>query len=322
MGVEPLPRERRLEGVTLAGAAILVELIGRSSEVERALLARRFHESARGFEETVRFLDAIGAVRNSGRTIDRGDRLTKLQATLAETRQLFDEQLIRHALQSSTPYAKEFKEVLSEFSLKSGEAHIKSTKLSEGNYAARNLFLEAGIMKLDHETGAYTLGSKFGAEFIEAKYGQGTLPEELDRLAKQQVEIGLATELKIMEYEQALVGPRDAENVVHVALKNAGAGFDIASMRRERKTDAIEWRMIEVKAVSRSDWRFILTHNERRVATEAEDIYFLYLVPVKEGEPEVERMQVIQSPMKELSNSGHWTVEEGDWSIARTPGHG
>ena len=93
--------------------------------------------------------------------------------------------------------------------------------------------------------------------------------------------------MQVFEHEREIVGHRNAAKVIHIAMENTNAGFDIASIRREKETGQLCIRKIEVKAVSPKEWAFTLTRNEIRVATESKDAYFLYLVPVIEGKPEV-----------------------------------
>ena len=76
-------------------------------------------------------------------------------------------------------------------------------------------------------------------------------------------------------------------------------------------------RLIEVKAVSLKDWGFTFTLNEIRTATESKDAYFLYLVPVVRGEPDVDGMLVLRDPMATLDESGQWIVEHGDWKVRK-----
>lgn len=322
--MNPLSEEyaKRREMVTLEGVVTLVDLFGGHLEIERILLERRFRERARGFEEVLKFLESMNSMRDNGKTIQRRSKLSEMQKMLEKGQQIFKEQLVRRVLRSSTSYGKDMRKVLSEFRIRSGRPYLNPQTLSLYNDTARDLLLEAGIIELDHETETYTINEDFDSEFIKARYSHGTSPEELHRRIQKNMEIGLAAEVKVVEYEQKMVGTIDSTKVIHIALHNTDAGFDIASMRRENEIDRIQMRMIEVKAVSPIDWRFVFTKNERRVAIENKDTYFLYLVPVMEGKPTVEKMKIIQNPMKELVDPNKWTFEEGDWDIARVRDNG
>ena len=76
----------------------------------------------------------------------------------------------------------------------------------------------------------------------------GTVPDKLAHVLTERAKIGLTAELQVLEHERETVGQRDAANVIHVALENTNAGFDIASIRRDEETGELHLRMIEVKA--------------------------------------------------------------------------
>ena len=214
------------------------------------------------------------------------------------------------------------REVVRAFRLEGGQAWLQPEDLRGKYYAARNILLEAGALQVDHQTGTYTINNWFYREFVRVRYAYGVTPENLVERLKERGEIGLEAELKVFEYERDAVGKRDLVNVIHIALENTNAGFDIASTRREKDTDKLLFRMIEVKAVSSSDWGFTLTRNEVRVATESKDAYFLYLVPVIEGEPTVTNMIVVKNPVMELMKQDQWTIVEGDWRVSRKQRYG
>ena len=312
-----------MEGVSLESAQVLVELIADNATVERDLLERRFSERARGFEETLKFMEGMQALTTErGREVRRAGGLDGMQEALRAGDRTFIEYMARLGVDSATRYGREMRGVLKAFRMEEEQAWLGSEDLRGEHYAARNILLEAGAMQLDHEAGTYTINNWFYREFVRARYAHGTTPDKLDYIVNKQAEIGLAAELQVFEHERETVGQRDAANVVHIALENTNAGFDIASTRREEETDRLRIRMIEVKAVSPRDWAFTLTRNEVRVATESKDSYFLYLVPVIEGKPAVTKMDVIQNPVRELLHGDEWTIEEGDWSVSRTVRYG
>lgn len=304
-----------IEGIDLDSVQVLVELIGDNRTLEKELLKRRFGERALSFEETITFMKGMKAITEGGRRITRARNLDSMQAELKAGEQCFRRHLIKLIVDSPSSYGSEMREVLNAFTLEEGKAWLRVVNSRGVHYATRNLFLTAEAIRLDHETGVYTVNNWFYRAFVRARYSFGTSPKELDKALKDGAEIGLAAELKVFEFELMTVDQRDIDKVVHIALENTNAGFDIASTRREEKTDQICMRMIEVKAVSPKKWAFTLTQNELHVAKENRDSYYLYLVPVIGGNPEVKEMVVIQNPAKELQNKNKWTIREGDWDI-------
>ena len=221
-----------MEGVSLEAAQVLVELMADSAMVEKELLERRFGERALGFEETVRFMEGLRALAGRGREIRRAEGLDGIQEALRAGRRTFVEYMTKLGVASPTRYGREIRDVLKAFRRQGGQAWLRTEDLRGTHYAARNMLLEAGAMRLDHENGTYTINNWFHTEFIRALYAHGTTPKELDKLVKDHAEIGLAAELHVFEYEREFVGYRDAATVIHIALENTTAGFDIASTRR------------------------------------------------------------------------------------------
>ena len=311
-----------MDGVSLESAQVLVELIANNAAVETELLERRFSERARDFEETVKFMEGLRALMARGRKVCRAEALDSMQEALREGRRAFVQLIAKRGVGSTTRYGGEMRGVLSAFKVEGGQVWLRAEDLGGEYFAARNMLLEAGAIRLNHEAGTYSIDNWFYREFVRARYAHGTAPNKLDDLVKEQAELGLAAELEVLEHERATVGQRDAAKVVHIALENTSAGFDIASIRREKETNQLRLRMIEVKAVSPRDWAFTLTRNEIRVATESGATYFLYLVPVIEGKPAIARMEVVPNPVRELLYKDVWTIEEGDWKVSRKVQYG
>lgn len=306
-----------IEEVDLDSTQVLVELIGDKSSLEKELLERRFGERARSFEETLSFMKKMQAFQEIDRKIYRGRNLDRMQAVLNVGEQEFKKHLVKLMVDSPTRYGREMREVLNAFRLEEGKAWLSQENSGGIHYATRNIFLTADVIHLDNDIGMYTINNWFQPFFLRACYSHGTSPDTLNKLLKEDAEIGLEAELQVFKSEIDVVGQRDAEHVVHIALKNTNAGFDIASTRRDQLTDQLRMRLIEVKAVSPRNWSFTLTRNEYCVAKENSDSYFLYLVPVIDGTPEVSKMQVIQDPVMKLKDQDKWTVREGDWNVSK-----
>ena len=311
-----------MEGISLKSIRVLIGLIGNKVAIEKQLLERRFRETARGFEEVLKFMKEMQALGESGREIHRAMNLDDMQKALRKNKQAFSEYIVKLLMESPTRYGKEMRGVIRAFRIEEEKASLGFRNLKREYYAARNMFIEAEALQIDLQTATYTINGWFYPEFVRSLYAHGTTPEKLDNLVDKQAAIGLAAELKVLEHEREVVGSCDAANVIHIAMENTNAGFDIASTRREEGTDQLLIRMIEVKAVSSKDWAFTLTKNEILVATENKDTYFLYLVPVIQGEPEVTKMDVIQNPVKELLDEEVWTIRDGDWNVSRVIRHG
>ena len=311
-----------MEGVSLAAARVLVGLLAEPTAMEKELLRRRFSEKAVGFEETLRFIEGMHGIIEDERYICCSRGFTRMREALSQGERSFVRYMAKLGVASAKDYGRELREVLNAYQLHDGQASLRTGDLDPEHYAARNLLLEAGAMLLDHRAGTYGINGWFYEDFIKARYARGTTPDKLNEEIYDKTNLGLAAELVVLEYEREMVGREDAPNVVHIAQHNTNAGFDIASVRREKENGGLDLRMIEVKAVSPKNWAFTFTRNEVRVATENKNIYFVYLVPVDKGKPIVDAMEVIRNPVEKLARKEEWTVEEGDWTVSRAISHG
>ena len=306
-----------IEEVDLDSIQVLVELIGDKSTLEKELLERRFGERARSFKETLSFMKKMQALQERGRKIYRGQNLDRMQAELNVGEQEFKKHLVKLIVNSPSRYGREMREVLIAFRLEEGIAWLSKENSGGIHYATRNIFMTADVIRLDNDIGMYTINSWFQPYFVRACFSHGTSPDTLNKVLKENAKIGLEAELQVLKFEIDEVGQRDVEHVVHIASINTNAGFDIASTRRDQLTDQLRMRLIEVKAVSPRNWSFTLTRNEYCVAKENSDSYFLYLVPVIDGTPEVSKMQVIKDPVMKLKDQDKWTIREGDWNVSK-----
>ncbi len=309
------------EGLSLRSVEVLVEVLHKHDHLESQVAKRRFDERAKGFDKAVYFLEAMGAVKVDNQQIRRDEALEGMSKALSAGRQKFSRNLVRTILISDTGYGRELRELCRAFGLESGQVKLKWGRVGEGNYAARNVLLEGGAMRLRHSTESYSVSNWFLSDFIRTIYTNGPSPNELQDQKRDQADIGLAAELEVMDFERRMVGDKDANMVVHVALENAAAGFDIASIRRAGSKNEILVRLIEVKAVSPRDWGFFFTRNEIQIAKKNGSSYFLYLVPVRNGKPRIDEVCSIKNPVNKLMNEQAWRIEQGAWKVRKREEH-
>ena len=286
-----------------------------AKEAEMNLTKRRFLESAQDFDAIANFLVRLHIVRISKGVITGGGKEIQTLAALEEGDKRFAEHIATLVVRSKTDYGVEVRAALTQFHLNGGLAVASFGSLRGDLHLARNFLLEFGALRRDHSTKKFHVRDWFFPELVTARFGRGVLPKTLEGKISKQVEIGLQAELQVLEYEHSVVCKKDHPTIVHIATKNVSAGFDIASTRRNQATGELLFRMIEVKAVRKDDWRFTFTRNEVRQAKESKEIYFLYLVPIVSGKPAIAEMKVIQNPVPQLLNSSKWDVQEGDWQV-------
>ena len=105
--------------------------------------------------------------------------------------------------------------------------------------------------------------------------------------------------------------------VDHVALRDVSAGFDIQSF--EKKGESIDKIYIEVKAVSKSNYKFHLSIQEKQTAIKLKDKYYIYLLPVDRSNPEkfnYDKLLKITNINKSIfQNKIEWKVENDGFVI-------
>ncbi len=309
------------EDLTLGSVEALVKVLSDHEHLEWQVARRRFEERARGFSEAVGFLEAMGGVKVDGAHIRRARNLAVMVEALNLGKQEFLRHLVKAVVVSHTVYGEELCAACRAFDLEAGRIRMKWSENRDGYYAARNVLVEGGGLRLQHSTGWFSISNWFHSDFIRATYGTGPSPDQLRTRKRDQAEIGYTAELEVVNFERQVVGKRDSQKVIHIAMENTAAGFDIASVRRDEDSDEIVLRLIEVKAVSPKDWAFIFTRNEVQIARENGSSYFLYLVPVKNGQPRVEEVLVVENPVEELMKEHEWRIEQGAWNVSKRESH-
>ena len=304
--------------VSLASVTVFVTLMSDRPRLEVALLARRYREQALNFDETLAFMTALRAVRRERTLIVRCAMLDKMLGALSSGIAAFNECVIQIVIESSTDYGEEIRSILRSIRLADGIGWLRPGDAGGDRYAARNFLMESDALRLDLERDEYRINDWMFSHLIEAQYSRGTTPNKLRKIHEKQAELGRVAEEAVLAHEKRVVGSHDAPRVVHIALSNVSAGFDIASLRRDGSTDERLFRMIEVKAVSLNDWRFTLSRNEIDVARENSGHYFLYLVPIESGRPSVADMEVLRDPIRLLVEDNDWKIEKGEWTVHKS----
>jgi hypothetical protein len=141
-------------------------------------------------------------------------------------------------------------------------------------------------------------------------------PDQLEKeLARKKI-YGERAELFVMDFEMMRLKDDDLfSKVIHVALENTAAGYDIQSFSTGEGTTLP--RFIEVKSVG-DDMAFYLSRNEVRVAEELGNDYFLYLVQRSRTEDETYTPRIIRDPFKKIFRDGDWSFRPDSFKV--TPG--
>ena len=309
-----------MTSIRLANVKYLLEVVDGSETSLQTLIRSTYSQHALAYAETLSFLTALEVLRCHNNQILPGIHFTKTIATLAKGGTEYTQFLFELAITSPSEYGRELRRLLLDFSASGRTLFMAPRSALDPGYAARDTLVSAGVVLLDHETGVATLRPEYHRLYGLALSHGGLPPERVVESEALNRDIGHRAELVVLAHERDVVGSRYADQVVHVSLHSASAGFDIASLRVSGAM-LLEFRLIEVKAVSCEDFGFFLSSREATVAGRSGGIYFLYLVPIRNGEPVPDELVIIRDPARNvLDASPEWEVEASGYYCRRRLG--
>lgn len=144
--------------------------------------------------------------------------------------------------------------------------------------------------------------------------------QQLEQLLMENRKLGAQGENAIVEFEKQrlmkLGKNIQAELVRRISITDAGAGYDIESF--DGTTDEVfPNRFIEAKATIGDDIRFYWTINERRVAAEKKDKYWIYvLTSFREDRPSDSLPIMIQNPEHRIPEHDSFSIEVNKYLIS------
>jgi len=153
-------------------------------------------------------------------------------------------------------------------------------------------------------------------KFKNRKYS----PEELKKRLMANELLGFEAEKLIMEYETTRIKKFANElKPIHVALSDVSAGYDIQSY--EVKNKKLNKIFIEVKAVSKSNYKFHFSSLEYQTSLKLKDSYYIYLLPVDHSQTknfDIEKLLKINDVYKNIfTNKREWNTNEDGYIISR-----
>ena len=307
-----------MSGIRLDNTQYLLELVEKARMPLRAVIDETYSKHALAYTETLAFLIALDVLRAGRTRILLGKNFPKALDALTKGGSEYAKFLLELVVTSNSEYGAELRRVFLTFSGHAASMSMPRLGPRDPRYAARDTLVSAGVVVVDHDTGVATLRPEYYRLYALAHCYRGPSPDELLDSQLRQRDIGHRAELAVLTYERQLVGSRYANQVVHVSQHSASAGFDIASLRVATGDRSLESRLIEVKAVRRDDLGFFWSSQEVKVARAAGDSYFLYLVPVRGGEPAVEELVVVRDPAQRLlDRPSIWDVQGSEYYCRR-----
>ena len=303
--------------IDFANAKYLLEIVDGADSCLVSVIREVYSQHALAYAETLSFLTALEVLRCDQERIVSGARFAETMTNLAKGPSEYTQFLVELAVASPSEYGHELRQILLDFSASGPILSMEPLGPRDPGYAARDTLASAGVVLLDHETGVGTLRPEYHWLYALALCHDGMPPERVVALEERNRDLGHRAELVVLAYERNIVGSRHANQVVHVARHSASAGFDIASLR-VKAAMLVESRLIEVKAVSPEDFGFYLSSQEATVARRSGDIYFLYLVPTREGDPVPDDLVIIRDPARHVLDApAEWEVEASGYHCRR-----
>jgi len=292
---------------------IFSKILVESSLLHTEFIREKYLRSALNYDETTEFLKTLGLIiiqNGQMYPTPKFEELLKSVIRSSEKESVLKNFIGHLILERTNPYYDYIIQFLKHFNLGDGQIKFKPDRSFQrlGFSGIRNFLIDINVIRLDSDNVTYIVNDNY-YEYVKRLIEEcGITPEELIKLERKNQEIGLKAELRIIEYEKERLSayPWLIEKIEHVARKNVLLGYDIKSYEGiPERSDNI--RLIEVKAVSLSDYGFNWTRNEMEKSKTEGNQYYLYLLPVlKKNEFNIEKLKIIQDPYRNILNSEQW----------------
>ena len=303
--------------IRLTNVKYLLEIIDSADTSLDSVIRTTYSRHALAYAETLSFLVALEVLRCDRDRIRPGVHFADAVASLTKQATEYAQFLLELAIASPSEYGQELRELLLDLSSTGPALSMAPRGARDPGYGARDALVSAGVLLLDHETGVGTLRPEYHRLYGLALSHAGTPPEKVVELEGRNRDLGDRAERVVLAYERSVVGKRYANQVVHVSRHSASAGFDISSLR-VKAAMLVESRLIEVKAVSCEDFGFFFSAQEATVARRSGETYFLYLVPIRYGDPVRDELVIIRDPARHvLAAAAEWSVEASGYYCRR-----
>lgn len=293
----------------LALAAVLRD--GEYTEMDH--IKKRYAARASHFDDTLAFMLSIGALR-----VQDGSILVSHQLS-AEDKSGASAWLAEQVVASRNRYRSNALDYLRKFSVIDGRPVFRPPPTARHlDSHVRNFLMEMGVVEHDATRDIYMIPQGHLEMYAMARdEAHKQTPSMLQAACREQEQLGVAAERAVVVHERQRVGEEFADRVAHVAVHNAGAGYDVRSVTLDA-CGAATPRYIEVKAVSSSSREFHWTRNEVRTAEALAEWYYLYLVPVKAGGRfAIDELEIIAKPLDAIFGGARKWHTEPDGHVCR-----
>lgn len=226
------------------------------------------------------------------------------------------DKLLFTKISKKSDYGQSMKEYLLNFIEINGSYVFKPESLYNNLTSDLRNFLISS-KKLDFKNGSYVIDDISILELIKNKEFH---PKELEKILNDKKQLGDDAEKLVFRKEQEKVNSLDSSLIPdHVALRDVAAGYDIQSF--ESFDNKVEKIYIEVKAVSKSNYKFHLSIKEKQTAIKFKDKYYIYLLPVDKSNPEKfdynQLLKITNIDKSIFQNKLEWAIENDGFIISK-----
>jgi hypothetical protein len=289
----------------------LMDVIRSTKGQDYEFISKKYKSNEENFERALDFLKGLKLLRANNDKITPTRDLMKLLNCKVSDDNLTKSYLLEKTLNSMNLFSKEVFEYLNNFRVSRNIFEYKpTTKKRLKESGIRNLFVELDLIQYDKISKSYKITDKNFTIFANYVKEKKLTPKELSYLLKKQEELGKEAEFTILEYEKKRLAyyPHLLEQLEHISKFDVKAGFDIKSCETELDNEKAIPRYIEVKAVSKFNFKINWTRNEIEKSKLYSKQYYLYLLPViSDKKFDIKGLEIIQNPYEKVfKNNTEW----------------
>jgi len=301
------PIDDCLHKISFREIKILWNILRDVSSAKSDFVRAKFLQDGLHYSEITGFLAALGLLRLTKTQIGKIGHLGKTDDDMKSA-------LVLRLLASSTRYRPHVNAFLGNFQNFDGRFQILMDSEKRHKFGGlRNWLLDFEF--LDHDLGgpSYCVSLQYLSAFLEAKSNFSKSPQELHDILLAREKLGHDAEIEVLKFEMSRLRdyPGLVKRIKHIATENVSAGYDVFSLTEAANGREFSDRLIEVKAVSASDYKFYWSRNEIETARLHGSNYFLYLVPVFKNGFDMKKLKILQNPFKNVySDDKYWQRQE------------
>ncbi len=297
----------------------MMELLTSSSIIELDYIKSKYQNRASHFVDILYFLKTLNLV-----SVQKNKVTLQLQyrAYLNDFEEKMNKEeilkdiIIDVLVKRKNNFSDLLNDFLSNFQLINEKYEFKPDNYQRLKYSGiRNLLIDLNFLIFNTAEEKYLISNAYTNTFEKIIQSHTiSMPDFITNM-QDKAQLGKNAEIRVIKYEKEHLSklPSLVNKIEHTAIKNVMAGYDVKSF--ERKLDKFGNpvpRYIEVKAVSRHDYKFDWTKNEIEKAKLFNENYYLYLLPViHKDDFDFKRLKVIKNPYLDVYIKGDkWLKSE------------